>query len=259
MFIDSHCHLQPFDPDKLRLTLREARQAEVETLVAVSQDMKTSGQTVELHSYEDNVWAGVGIHPWHAIPVDHDVHERLLALAEKEGVVIIGEVGLDFERVADRSAHEVQVQAITAQLRLARDTGLPVSLHCRGAHVEMLALLNKEGAGVTGIIHSFAGNAGELKGWLGRGFCVGVGYRALIRPGKEAARELARQIPLDRLVLESDSSYRSAWGDDVEKITPSHVKAVAETLAEDRGIAVEELGRATTANVRRLLRLPTLD
>lgn len=259
MLIDSHCHLQPFDPDKLRITLEEARQAGVEGFIAVSANVNNSAQSVDLHSREDDVWAGIGIHPWQAVPVDHDVRDSLMALAEREGVVVIGEIGLDFERVTDPAAHEVQRQAIRAQLKLAQDLGLPISLHCKSAHAEMLALLNTEGAGVNGVIHSFAGNAQELDGWLERGFYVGVGYRALIRPGKEAALALTRRIPLDRLLLESDCSYRSAWGDDAEKIAPSNVRSVAEALAEDRGISVEQLEAATTANARRLLRLPSSD
>lgn len=259
MFVDSHCHLQPFDPERLTQTLQEARQAGVDTLLSMSQNLKTSMQTVDLHQQESTVWAGVGIHPWHAVPVDAEARERLMDLGEREGVVAIGEVGLDFERVTDRSAHETQVQALTAQLRLARDLGLPLSLHCRGAHAEMFALLDKEGKGVRGVIHSFAGNADELKRWLELGFYAGVGYRALVRPGKEAARELARQIPLDRLLLESDASYNSAWGANSEKLTPSYVKLVAETLAADRGTTVEALGAATTSNVRRLFRLPASD
>ncbi|MBI2918231.1 MAG: TatD family hydrolase [Chloroflexi bacterium] len=256
MFVDSHCHLQPFKPEKLSQTLQEARQAGVEALLSMGQNLDISAQTVHLHERESSVWAGIGIHPWQAVPVDAEARERLMDLAEREGVVAIGEVGLDFERVSDGTAHETQVQALVAQLRLARELGLPLSLHCRGAHPQMLALLDKEGMGVRGVIHSFAGNADQMKRWLDRGFYVGVGYRALVRPGKEEARELALQIPLDRLLLETDASYSSAWGDSGEKLTPGHVKLVAETLAADRGTTAEALGTATTANARRLFRLP---
>ncbi len=259
MFIDSHCHLQPFDPEKLRLTLSRARQAEVAMFISMSQSLKTSSQTVDLHQREDSIWVGVGVHPWQAVPIDAESQDRLLSLTEREGVVAVGEIGLDFERVTDREAHDVQVQALSAQLRIARDMGLPVSLHCKGAHAQMFDILAKEGTGVAGVIHSFVGTAEELNAWLGRGFYVGVGYRALTRPGKEAALALARQVPLDRLVLESDASSRSAWEDSQEKVAPSDVRSVAEILARDRGITVEELGQATTTNVRRLFRLPSED
>jgi len=158
----------------------------------------------------------------------------------------LGEIGLDYARSPQTATG--QRELLKYELSLAREKGLPVNLHCREAHTDMMEMLRMEvGSGLTGNIHGFSGDRNMLKDWLDLGFYVAIG-RAVLRDMPELEEAVAR-IPSDRLLTETDATPRG------QSAGPAEVVAVAEKVAALRGVTTEEIGRTATANLKRLLKL----
>lgn len=245
---DSHCHLDGFGPAALVEVLKQARANHVEIIVCMGKTMEASATNVRLANSHDGVHAAVGIHPWDAVSLTDDLRSRLRELVKSKGVVAIGEIGLDYVRKPE--TREVQQELLAYQLSLAHETGLPVNVHCNGAHQDMMAMLRVgEGAGLKGVAHGFVDDTAALRDWLDLGFFVSIGLRGLVRDRKPAL-DTVRAIPLERLLTESDSAAppSSVPG-------PADVRSVVERLASIRGDSPEQIGAAATANLRRLLGL----
>ena len=177
-----------------------------------------------------------------------EVRRRLYELARKEQVVAIGEIGLDYAR--NPETREVQKELLIYQLSLARETSLPVSVHCREAHQDIMSILRKEvGSDIQGTIHGFVGDSAALKDWLELGFYVSIGIRSFVINEAPALLAAVREIPLDRLLTETDA----AGGRDVAG--PGDVLSVVEKLASLRGVDAEDIAGGATANLKRLFRL----
>ena len=162
-------------------------------------------------------------------------------------MVALGEIGLDYARSSE--TRDIQIELLKYELSLAIDTSLPVNIHCREAHHDMMELLGKEiGSGLKGMLHGFSGDLAELQDWLGLGFYVSVG-RGVLMNDADSLQAAVREIPLDRLLTETDSTPRR------EGASPADVIPVAEKLASLRGTTVEEIASAATANLKRLLGL----
>lgn len=251
MLSDSHAHLNGYKPEQLKQVIERAKENGIETIVAVGMNLESSEEAITISNTYDCVLAAVGIHPWQATPIDEGVYQQLKKLASKEGVVAISEVGLDFAR--DPSTKEVQKQAFEQHVRLAKELGLPLNLHCRGAHSEMIEILMRENASeVGGAIHGFTGDEAMLQDWLDLGFYVSIG-RAILGPDASKLEPIVTKIPLDRLLIETDS-YGGAAAEP-GRIEPASVKLVAERVAKSRKTTVEQIGNATSANLKRLLKI----
>lgn len=247
MFSDSHCHMDGFESEEqLAQVLLRAATSKVDIIVTMGMSLESSQQAIVLADSHEQILAAVGIHPWNAVAPTDELCNRLEELAGTEGVVALGEVGLDYARNPQTAAE--QRELLKYELSLACEKGLPVNLHCREAHADMMDLLRREvSAGLTGNVHGFSGDSNALKDWLDLGFYVAVG-RAVLRdvPELEAA---VREIPSDRLLTETDSSPRG------QSAGPAEVVSVAEKVAALRGVTTEEIGATATANLKRLLRL----
>jgi TatD DNase family protein len=230
-FSDSHCHMDGYQPQRLAEVLEQAKSKQVDIMVAVGMSLDSSEEVIKLANSNHEIVAAVGIHPWNAMPVTADVRNGLGQLARREGVVALGEIGLDFARSPE--TREVQKELLEYELSLAIDTGLPVNIHCREAHQDMMALLGKKvGSGLKGIAHGFSGDLAALKDWLDLDFYISIG-RTVLMDEMTALRTAVPQIPLDRLLTETDSTPRR------EGASPTEVIMVAEKLASLRDSTVD--------------------
>ncbi len=250
MLSDAHVHLDGSEPEQLRQAVEGAKQGGVDILVAVGMSLESSAKTVDIGDSYDCVFPAVGIHPWNAVHIDQSLYNQLRDTASRRGVVAIGELGLDFAR--DPSTKEIQKQAFEQQVSLAKELGLPLNIHCREAHSEMMEILKREKtAGLRGNIHGFHGDEAMLRDWLALGFYISIG-RLITRPEGADLKKVVKRIPSDRLLIETDSSPRGLVGAG-QGPALVWVKSVAEKVAEWRGVTVEEIGNTTTANLKRLL------
>ncbi len=246
-FSDSHCHLNGYPPQRLLEMLQEARAKQVDIIVGMGMDLPSSQELVGIARSHQAIVAAVGIHPWNAAPLTDELREGLRELAGQESVAALGEIGLDYARSPETG--DTQKELLNYELSLAADTGLPVNIHCREAHQDMMDILHKEmGSGSRGIIHGFSGDRAALQDWLKLGFYVSIG-RAVLTPETTPLQEAVPEIPLDRLLTETDSSPRR------EGASPTNVLLVVEKLASLRGATVDEIASAATANLKRLLKL----
>lgn len=248
MLADSHAHLDTFSPEALPQVLQRSQEAGVSLILSVGMNLDSSRAAVRLAGQNEMVYPAIGIHPWEAQEIDLELSGRLRALARRPKVVAVSEIGLDFARRSDNK--EVQMLCFRHQVRLAREEELPVLVHSREAHHEVLTILREEGGyQVSGAVHGFTGTAAEVLDWLGLGFSVSIG-RALLRAEMAHLAEVVPLIPLERLLLETDAYAGPAATATSE---PATVRQVAERVANLRGLTLEQVAEATTNNLKALL------
>jgi TatD DNase family protein len=204
------------------------------------------------------IYAAVGVHPHDAKTLDAAALEELRALARSPHIVAIGEIGLDYYR--DLSPRDVQRRAFQQQLELAADLGLPVIIHDRDAHDDTLAMLSEWRATLgarnspSGVLHSFSGDVAVAERAIEAGFCIGVSGPVTYRKADQT-REVARAVPLDRLLIETDAPYLTPQPYRGKRNEPAYVRSVAQAVAEARGLTLAQVAVQTTANAAALFRL----
>ena len=254
-FIDTHCHLDfPDYQGDLELVIRRAEQAGVREMISVGIDLDTSRKALELARRWPGVYATVGVHPHHVNEVGDGDYQALRELAEHPKVVAYGEIGLDY--VKEYSPAAQQREHFAAQVELAGELKLPLIVHDREAHADTMAILRAAGelpAG--GVMHCFSGDSVLAREVLDLGFYISI-------PGvvtfKSAATlgEAVGMIPLERLLLETDAPFLAPVPRRGKRNEPAYVPHIAAKVAEIKGCDVEDVARHTTANARRLFRLP---
>ena len=251
---DTHAHLHfPEFADDLDAVLGRARAAGVRRMVTIGTDVATSRAAVALAAREPDVWAAVGIHPHEATSADDTALVEIERLASAARVVAIGETGLDFFR--NLSPREAQARAFRAQLALARRAGKPVLVHCRDAHEETLSLLAAEGTREKGgIMHCFSGDLAIARRCLDLGLLISLaGPVTYPKPG--ALPEVARMIPSDRLVVETDCPYLPPQPYRGKRNEPAYLAITAARVAELRSKPLTDLAARMSENARALFRL----
>ena len=249
--IDSHCHLD-LEPLASHLTqrLREARSAGVACFVVPGVHPDGWKRMAALSSGDSRIMPAFGIHPMHAAVVDGQILEQLARLAPVG--VAIGEIGLD---PAYSVPLEIQEAAFRRQLRLAGDLGLPVLIHCRRAFQRTLRILQEEQCGRQGgIMHAFSGSVEMAREFIRLGFAIAVSGTVTWTNAERPLR-LARELPLEQLVLETDAPDMTPQRYRGQSNRPAWIAETAACVAAVRGIPVEMLAAATTATARRVLRL----
>ncbi len=247
---DTHAHVESFTPAVLDELLERARSQGIATIIANGITLRSSATSVAIAGRYPCLWATVGLHPFYA-PRLRGAVPAIRELALKERVVGIGEIGLDFLRYPETG--EVQLALFEEQLRLAQELDLPVVIHTKGAHRETLAALSRNGLGEKRvIIQGFRDNLAILDDWLERGFYLSIGGTILWEPSAALA-ETIRQIPAERLLLETDTTAKRNLSQGLELAT---LRKIAEKVAELRRVSLEDLARATTKNLREVFRLP---
>lgn len=250
--IDTHAHLddRAFDADR-DAVLARAREAGVRAIVNVAYNEAKWASTAALCASNPEVFAVVGIHPHDAHSWSAAVGERLRAALRGPKVVGLGEIGLDFYR--DYAPHDLQREVFRAQLAIARDTGLPVVIHSRAAEDEVVETLAECGIG-RGVLHSYSGSLATAERALGLGLHISL-TGPVSYPKAEHQRDLARRIPRDRLLLETDCPYLAPQARRGKRNEPAFVRFTAEAIAAARGEPVEEIVAATDANAMGLFAL----
>ncbi len=243
---DCHCHLDVYRPEQLSVVLEQARARQVGLTVSMGMTLKSSEDNIRIAGRYKQVLAAIGIHPWNAVTPTDEIRRQLHKLAGSKQVVAIGEIGLDYIR--STQSREIQKELLIYELSLAQERGLPVSLHCREAHQDMMHILRKEtGPDLKGKIHGFSGDLAALRDWLDLGFYVSIGIRGFVINQNPSLHEAVHEIPSDRLLIETDSSATA------EMAGPADVLLVAQELASYRKTTVEDIANTTTANLKRLL------
>ena len=253
--IDTHAHLNfPQFAADLAAVIERAKAAGINQLINIGTDAKTSEESVDLARSLDWVSASVGIHP-HATPEFAQEFPTISRLAADPQVVAIGEIGLDYFRPTPSS--DVQIPAFRQQLALAISVQKPIIIHSREAYDQTLELLESDYLphlpedSPRGVIHSFTGSLVQAEGFLRQGFYLGIN-NILTYPTSQLLRLAVADIPLDRIVLETDCPYLPPQALRGERSEPKDVKTVAEAIAEIKQISAAEVVAATTANARRL-------
>ncbi len=254
--IDTHAHLDEdaFSEDVDDVIAR-AIESGVIAMVAVATTASSSRTTIEIAARVPNVFASVGIHPNYAAQAKPGDWELVEELAASLKVVAIGETGLD--RYWDHTPFEIQLDYFRRQIELARSRSLPFIVHCREAEPDVVAVLrDAAGSGtLKGVMHSFCGSEETLDVALEVG--LHISFTGMLTFKKnEPLRQLSKKIPLDRLLVETDSPYLPPLPHRGKRNEPSFVRHTAESLAEAHGMSLDEMAAITTANARRLFGLP---
>jgi TatD DNase family protein len=249
-WVDSHCHLDALDD--VDGAMERARAAGVTGMVTVGTDIETSRRCVEAAASTPGVWATVGIHPYDAGAFGEVELAEVVRLAAAPDVVAIGEIGLDYYR--DHAPRQDQHRAFRAQLRAAKELGKAVVLHVREALDDVFGVLADEGPPERLVFHCFSGGADEARRAVELGghvsFAGNVSYKSA-----ETLREAVRAVPLDRLLVETDSPYLAPVPHRGKPNEPALVVAVGAALASATGRSVDEIGEATAANARSVFHL----
>jgi len=260
VWLDSHCHLTARDYDGDRdAVLHRAHEAGVRTLLAIGSGYGTDHleDAATFAAAEAGVYASAGVHPHEASEWSDAIAERLRALLARPEVVAVGECGLDY--YYDNSPRDAQRRALAAQLALARETHLPVSIHVRdrgpGAYEELLEIWHGEGAGaLAGVLHCYTGTLDFARRALDAGLWISFSGILTFKKAEDL-REVARALPLDRLLVETDSPFLAPEGQRGKRNEPAWVTRVGAVLARLQGRAAEEVAHVTAANARRLFGL----
>ncbi|MEI7027690.1 TatD family hydrolase [Paenibacillus sp. y28] len=253
MLTDTHTHLNvvQFDEDREAVIQRALDQG-VTRMVNVGFNRETIPSSIALAEKYDFIYTTVGWHPQDAITMEPGDLEWLEQLCSHKKVVAIGEIGLDY--YWDTSPKEVQDRVFREQIRLARKVGLPIVIHNRDAHHDIVKVLKEEQASeVGGIMHCFSGSWETAKQCLDMNFHISFGgpitFKNAVQP-----KEVLAKVPLDRLLIETDSPYLTPHPFRGKRNESAYVRLVAEAAAEIKGISVEELARITTDNAVKLLK-----
>ena len=248
---DTHAHLHfPDFAEDLPAVLDRARAAGVTRFLTVGSDVDNSRAGIALAARLPGVWASVGIHPHDAASADASALAELERLAGAPRVAAIGEIGLDFFR--DLSPRPAQEVAFRAQLELARRVGKPVVIHCRDAHAETLDILAEGRVGdVGGVMHCFSGDVGIARRCLDLGLAISLAG-PVTYPSARALPDVARFVPGDRLVVETDCPYLPPQGHRGQRNEPAYLVLTVARVAALRGEPLVALAERLTANACRL-------
>ncbi len=255
MFFDTHAHLDlpPLSESEEKVVAR-ARDAGVTRIVTVGTDPESSAKAVEIAHRNAGVYAAVGLHPHDASTLSDALLARIDALSRCDKAVAIGETGLDFHY--DNSPRDAQRASFREHIRLARRRNLPVVVHDRDAHDEVLSILSEEKAAeVGGIIHCFSGDPETARRAIRMNFLVSIAG-AITYPKSQAQVEAVRMLSPDRLLIETDCPYLAPVPHRGKTNEPAYVPLVAAKIAEIKGLSLEDVARITTLNAVKLFRIP---
>jgi TatD DNase family protein len=258
MFIDSHCHLSfPELRDDLPRLLAEMRAAQVEQAICICTTMEEFSTVHGLALGHDTLFATVGVHPDNEDVREPDVAE-LVRLAAEPRVVAIGETGLDYYRLNGRSIADMEWQRerFRVHIRAAKQAGKPLVIHTRSSAADTLKLLDEEGAeSAGGVFHCFTESAEVALAAVERGYYISFSGILSFKNAQDL-RDLAKLLPLDRVLIETDSPYLAPVPFRGKTNSPAYVPHVAAALAAALGMPLEEVAARTSANTRRLFGLP---
>lgn len=251
MLFDTHVHLNAEQyEDDLQEVINRALEKGVQNMVVVGFDEPTIKKAIQIAETYDFIYASVGWHPVDAIDMT-DAHLAWIEeLAQHPKVVALGEMGLDYHW--DKSPKEVQKDVFRRQIRLARKVNLPIIIHNRDATEDVVTILKEEHVEeVGGIMHCFTGSIEVAKQCMDMNMYISFGGPVTFKNAKKP-KEVAAELPLDKLLIETDCPYLTPHPFRGKRNEPGYVSYVAEQIAELKGITYEELADITTANAKKL-------
>lgn len=263
--IDAHCHLnKEYFPEGLEATFKNALNNDVKMMIFASSDVTSSREAAELaekQTSDPSVFALVGVHPHEAEKVSENYISDIRAMFRRKRVVAVGEIGLDY--FYDFSPRDIQRNVFRKQIELAKEIKKPIIMHIRdsadrntgNANAETIEILHETNAGeVGGVVHCFSGDMQNMKDALDMGFYISFAG-PLTFPRNTALREIAAEVPLDRIMCETDSPYLAPQGFRGKPNEPAHVRQVYELVTMLKGITLEELAEHVRENVYNAFKL----
>ncbi len=257
-FIDTHAHLdgERFHDD-LNDVIQRAHSAQVHDIITIGCDLESSQASINLSERYANIYAAVGVHPHEAAQVTPDIITQLALLAKHEKVVAIGEIGLDYYR--NHCPHNQQQLAFRQQILLAQQCKLPIVVHDREAHADILQIIKEENAGCNGgVFHCFSGDLAMAKQCIELGFYLSF-TGAITYPKNNEIREIIGHIPTEHLLIETDCPYLAPQQWRGKRNEPAYVVKTAEQIAQIKQLTLEDIARITTLNAHRLFGIGTVD
>ncbi len=247
MLVDSHAHLEmPQFEEDLPQVLQRARDWGIGAIITCGTHLEDSRRAVEIAAEHPEVFASVGIHPHEANTFSSETFISLSKLASHPKVVAIGEMGLDFYR--ELSPRKVQIEAFRAQIRLAKEVGKPVIVHDREAHSTVLKILEEEGGGeLPGVLHCFSGNTAMATKCLDMGLFISIPGVITFKNSAQL-RNVVLHVPLDRLLLETDSPFLAPIPFRGKRNEPAFLRYTAQKVAKVLKLSLEEVAQRTTRN-----------
>jgi TatD DNase family protein len=251
MLFDTHAHLNAiqYEEDIVEV-IQRAKSERVTHIVVVGFDKDTIKRAMELTEQYEMIYAAVGWHPVDAIDMTDEDLEWIKELASHPKVVAIGEMGLDY--YWDKSPKDIQKDVFRRQIRLAKEVKLPIIIHNRDSTEDVVKILKEENAGeVGGIMHCFTGSLEVAKQCMDMNFYISFGGPVTFKNAKKS-KEVATEIPLERLLIETDCPYLTPHPFRGKRNEPSYVKYIAEQIAELKGLSFEEVAKITSDNAKKL-------
>ena len=255
--IDTHCHLDMMgSEDEISTAINRAAASGVAPIITVGIDLESSKKAIRLASNHDSVYATVGIHPHNVQGLNDRSYAELERLCSMPKVVAYGEIGLDY--VKQFAPNDVQLEHYARQVDLAKKMQLPVVIHDREAHDDILSILNEKAPfSAGGVMHCFSGDWHLAQKVLDMGFIISI--PGVVTFNKATSmQEVAQKIPLDKLIIETDAPFLAPEPLRGKKNFPEYVLYTARRIADLRGLSLEELASVTTQNARKIFTIATL-
>ncbi len=254
MLIDSHAHLDDrrFDKDRESI-INSFEDNDISLVINPGADLSSSIKAVNLAEKYERVYAAVGVHPHSAKEIDESTIEILKSFSNREKVVAIGEIGLDY--YYDNSPRDIQRKWFIEQMRLAKEVNLPIIVHSRDAQQETFDLIKAEQDGsLGGVLHCYSGSVEMAKEYIKLGFYISIAGPVTFKNAR-VLKEVVREIPLDKMLVETDSPYLTPEPYRGKRNEPIYVRFVAATIAEEKGVSFEDVARITGENTKKLFRI----
>lgn len=254
MLFDTHAHIndERFDEDR-DLVISRARENDIEYILNPGADLETSIAAVNIANQNEKIYAAVGVHPHDVKDISEETIQELKKLSENKKVVAIGEIGLDY--YYDNSPRDEQRKWFKRQIELAKEVNLPIIIHDRDAHGETFDILKEYDVGSTGcVMHCYASSVEMAREYIKMGVYISIAGPVTFKNAKKTY-EVAKEIPLEYLLVETDSPYLTPTPYRGKRNESAYVKLVAQKIAESKGITLEEVAHQTTLNAKKLFNI----
>ena len=249
--IDTHAHLDMME-DSVEKILADMKECGIKKVIIPAVEEKTFDKILELANTDENIYTMVGIYPSETKTYNQELEEKMVKLALNKKIVAIGEIGLDY--YWDKSFMETQKEVFRKQIRMANKLGLPIVVHDREAHKDTFDILKEENNGSKILFHCFSGSVEFMRECVKEGWYIALGGVVTFKNSIKM-KEVAQEVPLDKLVLETDSPYLTPVPYRGKPNKPAYVKYVAEEIARLRDISFEEIAQITSRNAEEFFNL----
>ena len=246
MFTDTHCHIYKEYYENIEEVLKNAKKSNVNRMINNGCDKKSNEEVLELTKNYENIYGTIGIHPENIANYSDEDLKWIEENLKQSKIIAIGEIGLDYHYTKENKTE--QIKLLERQLKIAEQYHLPVIIHSREATEDTINTLKKYK--VTGVIHSFSGFLETAKIYIKMGYLLGINGVITFKNSK--LKEVIKELPLEHLVLETDSPYLTPEPFRGKRNEPARIKEIATFISELKGINLEELARITNENIKRI-------